>query len=327
LRLGEARKNGQREHLTRRRFGVREIPFPMSERREAFLQVKWHWIVDLRRDARLLEALAHAIAVRHSNDVLIENVVPAGRAGGQRHAPDEATLREERVVTIGVRATTVGPCGQMRQLDSQDGGLQRIEAEIPADAFVKILRLRAVIPQQTEVMREVRIAGRDEPAVAECTEVLAREKREAPDRAHRSSRLTPVGRANGLGGIFHDWHARPSRSREDRVHVSAESVEMDRQNRARARGDCRIDRGRIDVAGPGIDVDEPRRRAKTDDRSGRRENENAGVMTSSPGPIRSAISATISASVPDETPTAWPTPMEAASSCSSASTSGPPMNR
>ena len=42
-------------------------------------------------------------------------------------------------------------------------------------------------------------------------------------------------------------------------------------------------------------------------------------MTSSPGPIRSAISATISASVPDETPTAWPARQwRRASSCSSA---------
>ena len=36
-------------------------------------------------------------------------------------------------------------------------------------------------------------------------------------------------------------------------------------------------------------------------------NEYVGVMTSSPGPMPSAISATSSASVPDETPIAWST--------------------
>ena len=56
-------------------------------------------------------------------------------------------------------------------------------------------------------------------------------------------------------------------------------------------------------------------------------NEYVLVMTSSPGPTPSAIRATSSASVPDETPMAWLTPIDAASSCSSASTSGPRMNR
>ena len=37
-------------------------------------------------------------------------------------------------------------------------------------------------------------------------------------------------------------------------------------------------------------------------------NEKVGVMTSSPGPISSAISAAISASVPEETPRACATP-------------------
>src|SRR6188508_1982241 len=56
-------------------------------------------------------------------------------------------------------------------------------------------------------------------------------------------------------------------------------------------------------------------------------NENVGVMTSSPGPTPSAISATSSASVPDDRPTAWPTPMYPAISRSNPSTSGPPMKR
>ena len=52
-------------------------------------------------------------------------------------------------------------------------------------------------------------------------------------------------------------------------------------------------------------------------------NEYVGVMTSSPGPMPSAISATSSASVPDDTAIACSAPSSAASSRSSASTSGP----
>ena len=56
-------------------------------------------------------------------------------------------------------------------------------------------------------------------------------------------------------------------------------------------------------------------------------NEYVLVMTSSPAPMPSAIKATRSASVPDETPIASATPSVSASSRSSASTSGPWMNR
>jgi hypothetical protein len=53
--------------------------------------------------------------------------------------------------------------------------------------------------------------------------------------------------------------------------------------------------------------------------------ENVGVITSSPGPTPSAISATSSASVPDETAMAKRAPIALASSASSPSTSGPIM--
>ena len=56
-------------------------------------------------------------------------------------------------------------------------------------------------------------------------------------------------------------------------------------------------------------------------------NEYGEVTTSSPGPIFSAISAASNASVPDDTPMACRTRSIAASSRSSASTSGPMMKR
>jgi hypothetical protein len=55
-------------------------------------------------------------------------------------------------------------------------------------------------------------------------------------------------------------------------------------------------------------------------------NENAGVITSSPAPIPSAVKVRLSASVPDATPIAHGTPQTAASSCSSARPSPPSTN-
>src|SRR3954466_3582047 len=55
--------------------------------------------------------------------------------------------------------------------------------------------------------------------------------------------------------------------------------------------------------------------------------ENVGVITSSPGPMPSAINATRIASVPELRPIACGTPRYCATSRSSPSTSGPPMNR
>ena len=55
-------------------------------------------------------------------------------------------------------------------------------------------------------------------------------------------------------------------------------------------------------------------------------NELAGTMTSSPGPMPSARSASDSASVPDDTPTAYALPQYAANSSSKASSSAPNVN-
>ena len=69
----------------------------------------------------------------------------------------------------------------MRQLDSKHRRLKRVQSEVAADPLVKILRLRAVVAEQTDLVRKRRIVGRHQPGIAERAEVLARKEREAAD--------------------------------------------------------------------------------------------------------------------------------------------------
>jgi hypothetical protein len=124
---------------------VWKIPFVMAERRETFLQVERHRIVDLGADAGAFEMRAHGVAVRQPHDVLIEDVMPPGWTNRQRDPSVEPVFVEERVVAVGVGAARVRPRVQMRKLDAQHRRLQRVEPEVAADFLVEVLRLGAVI--------------------------------------------------------------------------------------------------------------------------------------------------------------------------------------
>ena len=96
----------------------------------------------------------------------------------------------------------------MRQLDPEHRCLNRVEPEVAADALVKVARLGAVVPEQANLVRELLVVRRDEPAIAEPAEVLAGEEREAADMADRARLASFVGGANRLAGIFDDRNAR-----------------------------------------------------------------------------------------------------------------------
>ena len=115
------------------------------------------------------------------------------RLDRQRRPAVEPGSREQPSIAVGVRR---GACAvharEVRQLDPQHRRLQRVEPEVAADPLVEVLRLRAVIAQQPDFVRERRVVGRDQAGVAERAEVLARERT-------RSSRPRPSTRPGGPG--------------------------------------------------------------------------------------------------------------------------------
>jgi hypothetical protein len=74
-----------------------------------------------------------------------------------------------------------------------------------------------------------------------------------------------------LRGIFDDDEAMTARDRQDRIHVSHRSMEMDRHDRLGARRDRALDPRRIHGPAIGIDIDKDRRGAAIEDGGGRRD--------------------------------------------------------
>ena len=149
------------------------------------------------------------------------------------------------------------PCVEIRQLDVEDRGLQRVDAEVAADVLMKILRPHAVHAEVDQLLREGVVIGRHRAGIAEGAEVLRREKREAADRAEGSGALAVELRADRLRRVFDDRN-----SEIHPVHVGALSVEVHRHDRLRLFGDRFPDLRRIDVVVGEIDVDEHRRCVK-----------------------------------------------------------------
>jgi hypothetical protein len=115
-------------------------------------------------------------------------------------------------------------------------------------------------------VRQRIVVGRHEPAVAERAQVLAREEREASHRAHAAGGSIAITRADRLRRVLDDRRVGASRDLEHRIHIGAQAIQMDGNDRAGARRDRSGHRRRVDVEGERIDVDETRRRAKTHDR-------------------------------------------------------------
>ena len=222
-----------------------------------------------------------------------------------------------------MRCRACGPAVQVFELDAQHRRLQFIDAKVAADERVKILRLAAVHAQHAHAFGEIGIVGRAQSGVAERAEILAREERKAADVADRSDpRAVSVLRADRLRGILDD-------AQIDSAARSRISGSMSADWPYRCTGMSALTRPPVarltsrPPLGHALLVDECLHR-------GRRQIEvlrdrcrkipaarparaivpavakkvNGEVMTSSPAPISSAISASSSASVPEDTPIA-----------------------
>ena len=162
----------------------------------------------------------------------------------------------------------------MLQLDVQNGRLQLIDAEIAANERVEVFGLAAVDAQDFHPLRQGGIIGHAHARIAECAEILGREKRQA---AHvtiaAGAAAVRIVCADRLSGVLDDAQAVRLGNFHEGRHVSHLSVQMHRHDGLDAlafaavkavaaalavRLDERLDRGRRQVEGRRVDVAEQR---------------------------------------------------------------------
>jgi hypothetical protein len=121
----------------------------------------------------------------------------------------------------------------VRERDTQDGGLDLVQARVVANLLVREPVGRAVEPQSPDPVGKLCIRGGDGPAVPHRSEVLGREEGEGGDRPQSAGATGRPGRSSCLGRVLHHRHSQGLDLR-DRGHV-AEQVHGD--DSARTRGE------------------------------------------------------------------------------------------
>ena len=112
--------------------------------------------------------------------------------------------------------------------------------KLPPTSVVVVLRLHAVVAQSRARAGQRRVVGRDQAGVAEGAEVLAREEREAAERADAADRPRPC-RSAPMACAASSMTGMPGARRlvQDRVQVGAQAEQVHRQDRLRPRRDRR----------------------------------------------------------------------------------------
>ena len=132
----------------------------------------------------------------------------AGLVGGNL-----ARLAEpELAIALGRLAPERGPGGELAQEDPERRRLDLVEARVRPDVLEDALRPRSVEAQQADALGELRVVGRDEPAVPEPEQVLRRI--EAEGRGDAGAR--DFRRAERLRGVLDQRHAERGELRERR---------------------------------------------------------------------------------------------------------------
>ena len=124
-----------------------------------------------------------------------------------------------------------------------------------------------VIAEDFELFDPLGIVAADRSAVAEATEILAREEAESSVGTDGADPAALVFRADGLTGVFDHDEPMLLRQGHDRVHVGRLTEEVDRYDRLGVRGYFGFDRAGIDIERDRVDVREHRGRADPHDGS------------------------------------------------------------
>jgi hypothetical protein len=120
------------------------------------------------------------------------------------------------------------------------------------------------------------LVAHDQRATLDRRDVLVRVKAEDADVAEAADALAAPGRSDGQRRVLYYAQFVLRRQRVDGVHVARQSREMRGQDGARTRTDARGDRGEVEIARAGFDIDEYRCRADPHDHVRRGEESHRG---------------------------------------------------
>ena len=161
----------------------------------------------------------------------------------------------------------------MFQLYSKHRRLDRVHAAVPAEFLVQITLGTAVISQMPHMFRKIGVCCRDQPGIAESTEILCGIKTECSGDTERPCIAPAPFRSNRLGRILDHYKLELLRELLQRIDIRALTIKMNRQQRANfvrpTRLQSSLDFFWIKIKRAWINVHENRPRSGARDRTGR----------------------------------------------------------
>src|SRR6516164_3203182 len=154
------------------------------------------------------------------------------------------------------------PLREMAEFDPQHGGLNFVEAAVPARLAAPILGGLPVIAQRTKVRGEFSRIRNDHSGISIRTKVLCRVEAEARRVPEGAGTATFIECANGLRTILDERQLAGLCECQDGIHVCREAVEMYRDDGARARGNAALQFGGIEIVSLRTNVDKDRLRSQ-----------------------------------------------------------------
>ena len=119
-----------------------------------------------------------------------------------RRGASQACFLEETIVAGCEFSAMMIPLGEITKFDFEDGGLDRVEAGVPAYLVVKVAARHAMRAERTGPAVELQAGCGDETSVAEGCEVFCGIEAEGGGVTERAG-WTPIPRrSKGLGGVF-----------------------------------------------------------------------------------------------------------------------------
>ena len=188
-------------------FADGEVALFVAEGGEAGLEVQREWVVDLAADLLVGEILAECVAAWGTDDVLVEDVAGAWVGDGKDDAfadvgCGELCCMEELVVAGGVVAALLVPPGKVAEFDLEDGGLDGVEAGVPADLVVIVAAAHAVSAEDAGVVVDCGGGCGDQAGVADGAEIFCGVEAEGCGVAEGSGGDAVPGGSEGLGSVF-----------------------------------------------------------------------------------------------------------------------------
>ena len=160
-------------------------------------------IIDARSYAALVEELLKLVAPLRANDILMVDMASSRKLRRRCDKLQQSLLGEERHVTFGDDAAFLVPALKVAQTHTEDSRLQRVEAAVDADLFMKIGLARAVNAKVLYALRKLWIIGYgDHTTVSVAAEVFRREEGEAAHIADgAAARYAAVNHPVGADGL------------------------------------------------------------------------------------------------------------------------------